>query len=249
MKWIYSALGLLAIAIAVGYYFFPAIRSFYYWLNPMAQSPDTQHVYYLPNEPMENREKQIYVALGDSLTAGVGVDKYEQSYPYLVASFLSRKNNVDLIDEAVPGYTSADLVNRLLDKAISDKPDIVTVLVGTNDILQNVSSADFEKNYTTILNRLKNESRAQIFTISIPYVGDDQLFLPPYNDQIDQKVKSFNSVLKKLAPQYGAIYVDIYTPTAVKYKKSGPYYSADHFHPSAQGYAEWANIIYDNINL
>src|SRR3989338_4325202 len=44
--------------------------------------PDTEH-FYKVGSPSATPEK-TYVSLGDSLTAGVGVDTYTSSYPYLL---------------------------------------------------------------------------------------------------------------------------------------------------------------------
>jgi lysophospholipase L1-like esterase len=51
-----------------------------------------------------------------------------------------------------------------------------------------------------------------------------------------------------LAQKNNVSYIDLYSPTLKEFKKSDSYYSTDLFHPSAKGYAFWANIIYDNFN-
>lgn len=209
------------------------------------KSPDKNKTYSVGNNA--NNKNLTYVALGDSLTAGVGVNNYEQSYPYLIAKKLSNTHNIILKDTAWPGFKTANVKNTLLPLAISDNPDIVTLFVGINDIRDNVSTEDFTNNYEQILENLSQKTYAKIYVINIPFVGSGNLILPPYNYYFNSKTIEFNEIIKNLAKKYNEKYIDLYTPT-IKEFKSSVYYSKDLFHPSAEGYAFWANIIYDNFN-
>lgn len=211
---------------------------FFNWENEIVMS----------NNEISNK-KMIYVSLGDSLTAGAGAEKHEDSFPYLLAEkFQNDGNNVILKNLSVPGYRTSDLVKKLLDKAIADQPDIVTLLIGTNDVHGSVLAGTFKKNYDFILNRLAKETKAKIYVISIPSIGAETLILPPWSYYLDWREKQFNKIIKELADNYKASYIDLYTPTLGILKRAGPHYSADLFHPSSAGYALWAKIIYDGIN-
>jgi len=210
------------------------------------KSPNNNQTYLIGNN---NYNKDlVYVSLGDSLTAGVGVDSYKQSYPYLIAEKLSVKNNIILENRSVPGFKSSDIKNMLLPIAISDKPDIITLLVGINDIREDVSKKDFEKNYEQILESLTQTTKAKIYIINIPFIGSGSLILPPYNYYFNFKTKEFNEIIKDLAQKNNVSYIDLYSLTTKEFEKSDSYYSVDLFHPSAKGYAFLANVIYDNFN-
>ena len=191
-----------------------------------------------------------YVSLGDSLTFGVGTDNYNESYPFLVAEKINKNNDkpLTLYNFSWPGDKSSDLIAKFLDYTIKEKPNKVTVLIGVNDIHNQVSVSDFQNNYAKILSRLTSETKADIYAISIPYIGSDRLLLPPYNYYFDYKTKQFNQIIKALAVEYKVNYIDLYSSTVNLFKKSGNHYSRDFFHPSASGYALWGQIIYDNIN-
>ena len=207
---------------------------------------DARHEYLLRS--VQNTETNIvYTALGDSLTAGVGVAEYEESYPYKIAQKLSVAANVDLYVQAYPGARTSDVIKDLLTPAISNQPDIVTLLIGTNDIHGNVSKEKFSKNYAEILKRLKTETKAKIYVISIPHIGTDSLLLPPYNFYFRRQVVEFNKIIKKLAQENGVEYIDLYAP-AVRMFENPSLYSTDYFHPSAKGYELWSDIIYANFN-
>lgn len=209
---------------------------------------DLNH-YYMISGYSEATSSLKYVALGDSLTAGVGANRYEDSWPYLLAQKLAGENkNIILRAEAVPGYKTVDVISELLEPAIKENPDFLTVLIGVNDIHNQVSATDFRKNYENILNRLIKETKAKIYIINLPYIGSDKLIEPPYNSYFNRQTQEFNEIIKKLASKYQLKYIDLYTASYELFKKSGDHYSPDLFHPSATGYKIWAGIIYDNIN-
>lgn len=208
------------------------------------RSPDTQRTYMITNTTPNKAQPIVYTALGDSLTAGVGVNNYQQAYPYLVAEKLAERGPaVTLKDLAVSGANTSDVIKGQLADAIASKPNIVTLLIGVNDIHNNVGKTNFQKNYEEILSQLTKNTTAKVYTISIPYIGANTLFLPPYQLYFNSKTKEFNEMIKELAAAYKVQYIDIHTPTVNTFKKSGPRYSADLFHPSADGYKLWADII------
>jgi lysophospholipase L1-like esterase len=211
------------------------------------KNPDTTHEYMVGKELTANKAL-VYTAVGDSLTAGVGADKYEESYPYLLAQKFAGSNlKIDLRVQAYPGARTSDVIRDLLELAVNNQPDVVTVLLGVNDIHGFVSQTQFAENYQEILTRLKTGTKAKIYAISIPYIGTDQLILPPYDFYFRQQTIKFNEIIKKLAAEDNIEYVDLYTPTENMYQDHASF-SADFFHPSAKGYGIWTDAIYANIN-
>ncbi len=191
----------------------------------------------------------VYSALGDSLTAGVGTLSYEESYPYLIAQKLTATGNaVTLNNRSYPGARTADIVKDLLPAAIADDPDIVTILAGVNDIHGFVSRSDFRNNYQAIISALKKRTHARIYAVGIPLIGSDSLLLPPYNYYFKSETVAFNRIIADLAESNNIDYIDLYTPTVDQLRPDGPLLAADRFHPSAAGYALWADIIYDQLN-
>lgn len=181
-----------------------------------------------------------YVSLGDSLTEGVGASVYQKTYPYLLARKLSSKNNAELVNLARAGDTSEDVLANQLPQALSARPDLVTLLIGVNDLHNLISLKRFEDNYTEIVSNLK-KSGAKIYLLSIPYLGSSKIIYPPYNLILDFRTKQFNSVIKKKAAEMKVEYIDLYS-----LKKGPTFYSPDQFHPSDFGYEEWSKAI--NVN-
>jgi lysophospholipase L1-like esterase len=190
-----------------------------------------------------------YVALGDSLTAGMGVTNYEESYPYLLAQYFAGNDyRINLQSRSYQGIKTAGLIKDYLPEAINDNPDIVTLLIGVNDIHGQISQKEFRQNYETILKRLTTETKAKIYVINIPFIGANNLLLPPYNYLFNLRTRQFNKIIKELADKYSVKYIDLYTPTEDLFRDNGPHYSADFFHPSAEGYKIWADLIYADIS-
>ena len=190
-----------------------------------------------------------YVAIGDSLTAGVGVDSYTQSYPYLVTKEIAeaQKKKVNLVPLAIPGIRSEYVVGYFIEPTIANKPDIVTLLIGTNDIHGNVPNSIFKAHYQTILQRLTKETKAKIYVIGLPYIGTKELISLPYRYYFNWKIEQYNAIIKDLARQYNLTYIDLYTAHAPQSLNTA-YYAKDFFHPNAIGYALWAKTIYASIN-
>ncbi len=237
----------ISIIVIIGGYLYFSYAHIYNKIRSVALvSPQKQKTYIISNKDT----KQIrYVAFGDSLTAGVGVDLYEQSYPYLLAQEISKKEQkkVELIPVATPGVRTQDVKNDALERVIKLKPSIVTILFGVNDIHNGVSRDDFYKNYSHILDRITKETDAIVYIINIPYIGDSSLILPPYNVYFDSKTREFNEVLAQLKEEYPIQYIDLYTKTRKEADKK-TYYASDLFHPREVGYTQWAQIIYDAFN-
>ena len=238
----------VALIIIIGIYMNLSYSHIYKKIDDASlKSPDQNQTYVLGYGI--GAESITYVAMGDSLTAGVGVDNYEKSFPFLIAkNFAATGNDVVLKDRAFPGARTSDLKGDLLEQTIKDQPSIVTLLIGVNDIHGNISKSEFKSNYEEILSRLTKETKAKIYVINLPFIGGTDLLRFPYNFYFDYQTKQFNEVIKNLAENYNVKYIDLYSQTVDEFKKEGDHYASDSFHPSAKGYEEWAKIIYASIN-
>jgi lysophospholipase L1-like esterase len=244
-KFVSIALFLFAIAI-IGYMWFGYANIYNRIQAGGLKTVDTQYVYTF-NETASQEIK--YAALGDSLTAGVGTDNYEDSFAYAIGKKLSINSKVVFKDFSLLGARTEDVIDKnLLAGTIEDKPDIVTLLIGVNDVRENISEKEFEKNYEFIVNELIDGTNAKIYLINIPFIGSNTLYLPPYNWYFQNRTIRFNEIIESIAKEHNLTYIDIATPTKKIFKKDGLYYSVDSFHPSKDGYTILTKIIYDNIN-
>lgn len=237
---------LIAVIIVIGYFWFGYANIYNRIAAGGLSVVDTQYVYYFN---LWSSQRLKYSAIGDSLTAGAGATKYENSYPYLLAENIAGdKRQVVLKDFSLLGARTEDVINKLMPLVIEEQPDMVTLLIGINDVRERESEQNFKKNYTHIVDSLSKQTSAEIYLISLPLIGSETVYLPPYNFYFQQKTISFNEIIKAIAKDYNLQYIDITTPTENVFKKDGSHYSADSFHLSDEGYKILADEIYDNLN-
>ena len=206
------------------------------------QSPYKQNQFVLQNSQKAGSVK--YVALGDSLTAGVGSDAVESTFVYQKAMRLAKQfGRVDVVNLGVPGATSEDLIAGQLKVVINEQPDYVTLLIGVNDIHNKVSIAEYVTRMSRILDELLTKTSAQIVLINLPYLGASEVLPFPLSGVLDIRTKQFNKILEKFNYTDRIKLVDLYTPTRWTSSVDSKYYAADHFHPSGEGYLFWGKII------
>lgn len=92
------------------------------------------------------------VFLGDSLTAGMGLDE-DEAYPALLERELRQEGlSVHVINAGVSGDTSAGGLSRL-GWLLGQHPDVIVVGLGANDGMRAVPVAETEKNLREIVRR------------------------------------------------------------------------------------------------
>ena len=99
-------------------------------------------------------DERVIVALGDSLTAGLGVAA-DEAYPALLEQRLRAAGLAyRVVNAGVSGDTSAGGLRRL-DWVLRSRPEIVIVALGANDGLRGLSIAALRDNLTAIVTRLR----------------------------------------------------------------------------------------------
>jgi len=189
----------------------------------------------------------VYVAMGDSLTYGVGASSIENTFPYYFASSLVEKDkNVEMFNLGIPGAKVGGMIDMELDRAIELQPDHVTVFIGTNDMHGFDNCDEFGNKLGMVLGKLKEQTDAKVLLINVPYLGGKSLILPPFNYFFDKLVKKYNIVIKELSIEYGVSLVDLYSSTKEAFDNNPELYSSDGLHPSDAGYKYWSKFIYAN---
>ena len=86
------------------------------------------------------------MALGDSYTIGTGLDDEAENFPTILATRITEETGVPiaLTNLGVNGYTTADLIRRELPVALDLHPELATILIGANDIVQGSDQAGYQ---------------------------------------------------------------------------------------------------------
>ncbi len=96
----------------------------------------------------------VVAFLGDSLTAGQGVDT-GQAFPTLVGDALGKAGRpVEVVNAGVSGDTTAGGLRRV-DWVLKRKPQVVLVALGSNDGFRGVPVPTIEQNLRQIVTRAK----------------------------------------------------------------------------------------------
>jgi acyl-CoA thioesterase I len=146
----------------------------------------------LPKSEAKEQETVI-VALGDSLTAGLGLPQSESFPAKLEATLKAQGRNVTVVNAGVSGDTVSAALDRL-DWALLPNTSAVIVELGGNDALQGLPPAEIEASLAKIIERVKAKG------LPVLIAGMES----PRNmgkDYVDQ----FHAIYPDLAERYGAL--------------------------------------------
>jgi acyl-CoA thioesterase I len=160
------------------------------------------------------------LVLGDSLSAGYGLPHADGFEAQLAAALHAHGHDVQIIDGAVSGDTTAGGRARL-DWVLADGADAAIVELGANDGLRGVDPNDMRANLTAILDALAARH------IPVLLAG---MYAPP-NLGSDYE-RAFRTVFDDLSKRPGVLYdpfflQDVATIPALN--------QADVMHPNAEG--------------
>ncbi|WP_374377271.1 arylesterase [Dongia sp.] len=94
------------------------------------------------------------LAFGDSLTAGYGLPENDGFVPQLQQALQQMGRDVTVINGGLSGDTTAGGLSRL-DWMLGDKPDLVIVELGANDMLRGLDPGQAKANLDSIIQRIK----------------------------------------------------------------------------------------------
>jgi len=115
------------------------------------------------------------IFLGDSLTAGLGVD-IDQSFPSLIQARLTREHyRYKVVNAGVSGDTSAGGLRRLEWALAEGDPQVLVVALGGNDGLRGLQPEQLEQNLAQIIEHAQARNMRVILAgmEAPPNFGDD----------------------------------------------------------------------------
>lgn len=140
------------------------------FLSACSKQPDTVSI----------AQNGVILAYGDSLTQGVGADK-SQSYPAHLAQALG----VKVINQGISGETSAEGLARLEGILQAERPDLVILTHGGNDLLKKLPVAKLKANLQSMI-ALCQTYQAQVVLVGVPKPALMLSPLPVYEELAEQ---------------------------------------------------------------
>ena len=170
----------------------------------------------------------IIVMLGDSLTAGFGLNENSAPPPQIEKRLRDDGLVVKIINAGVSGDTTAGGLARFDWSVASANPDLVVLALGANDYLGGVAPERAKENLEAIIKRAKGEG------IEVALVG-----IAPRSAS-DQRGADYGAIYPELAAAHNAPLF----PAMLKDVHDNPdLLQADGLHPTAEG----AAVIADNL--
>ncbi len=190
-------------------------------------------------------KKIKWVFQGDSITdAGRDRRNYHDmgtGYPKYASEIMTATHpeiEFEFINQGISGNRTSQLFDRFYADALSFEPDVISILIGVNDVWHRdekhkiaTTDAQIELNYRCILERIRKESNAKIVMLA-PFVLDQEPF-----EGMREDVERLISIIKRLADEFADIYIpsNEYFAEAIKTQPEPHYYSNDGVHPNING--------------
>ena len=169
---------------------------------------------------------------GDSLMVGYGLSQNENLSSALSSIFNVEESKVQIINASVSGNTSSNGLARL-DWSLEDKPNIVILCLGANDMLRGIDPKLTKQNLNNMIEKmLQNGSKVILAGMRSP----DNM-----GKNYQQK---FDLIYKELAEEYSVIFMP-FLLEGVALEKD--YLQSDYKHPTALGVNIMASNLYPYI--
>ena len=176
---------------------------------------------------------QIKIMLyGDSLMAGYGLNQNETLSSALAAKFRLEETAVLIINASVSGNTSSNGLARL-DWSLEDKPNIVILCLGANDMLRGIDPKLTKQNLNKMIEKMvQNDSKVILAGMRSP---------ESMGENYQQK---FDLIYQEIAEEQDVIFMP-FLLEGVALEED--YLQKDYKHPNALGVNIMANNLYPYI--
>jgi len=193
-----------------------------------------------PNTASEEPELPVILAFGDSLTAGLGIDR-SRAYPSQLQGLLDQAGyHYQVVNDGEDGLTTSGGLARL-DRALALDPQIVILELGGNDGLRGTPLSVVRDNLRTLAGSFQaSGARVILAGMTLPrnygpdYIRDFENIYVEIADELDVD----------LMPFFLDGVVDLENPL----ESIGQYMQPDGTHPTAEGHAIIAGSVFRAID-
>ena len=197
------------------------------------------------------------VVMGDSTTAGVGVERAEDALPYLIARRVAdaEGREVHVVSYGWAGARAADLVTKQLPRAIEPLratetdsflagADMVAIVIGSNDATHTTPLGRYRGSLRALLDGIRETAPSpRVVLAGIPAFRGALRHVEPLIFLADQYARLLRPISRAEAERAGAEYADLARDVPPLIRGRTDVLSRDQFHPSVVGYTAWADVI------
>lgn len=197
-------------------------------------------------------ELSLYVAVGDSFTAGTGCEPGESWAERLAAGLRRRNPSLAFRNLAVQGATSEEVLEQL-PEAVELEPDLVTVVCGANDVLLKTRPdiPAYARRLASIISRLRGANPGvRVVTATAPERWDFLELRPRTRRRVEHGIERLNRATRTVAGSYGVPCLDVASHPGLSVVEN---FAPDGLHPSALGHARaargFAALLADELGI
>jgi lysophospholipase L1-like esterase len=187
---------------------------------------------------------------------------YGHSYAMLCAAKIqSIRPNADIqfFNRGISGNTISNLAERWQKDAIDLNPDIVTILIGTNDVddflrhknYETFDTENFEQNYRTLLEQLRHNNPDVKIVLAAPFVAKvGKIGSTDNYEERSELVSQLAEKVKQIADDYGSIYLP-FNQMFAQLQQTQPrpdFWIWDGIHPTAAGHQRMADYWINSVS-
>jgi lysophospholipase L1-like esterase len=149
---------------------------------------------------------ETLLCLGDSITIG---SRSYLGYPEYCGNYLSKstQKSWNIINHAVAGYTTIDLarsVDRNFAHLKETKPEIASIMIGTNDLKPSTSFEIFKIAYEQLVVKARLiVGNNHIILIEIPNLMEGVML--PYKLAMNERIAEYNQIIGEIAQSHGLL--------------------------------------------
>jgi lysophospholipase L1-like esterase len=181
---------------------------------------------------------------GDSVT-DAGRDRSDphdmgNGYPRYASAMIQDSfpdTELEFVNLGIGGNRTEHLVERLETDFIEIQPDIISIMIGVNDVWHHyshgieTSDEQFEQNYRAVLDAIKTRTSARILMIQ-PFLLET---VDPAKQAYTEELARKQAIVKKLADEYADAYLPLDEILHRETEEVPAYYAADGVHPTPDG--------------
>jgi lysophospholipase L1-like esterase len=181
---------------------------------------------------------------GDSVT-DAGRDRSDphdmgNGYPRFASAMIQDSfpdTELEFVNLGIGGNRTEHLVERLETDFIEIQPDIISIMIGVNDVWHHyshgieTSDEQFEQNYRAVLDAIKTRTSARILMIQ-PFLLET---VDPAKQAYTEELARKQAIVKKLADEYADAYLPLDEILHAETEEEPAYYAADGVHPTPDG--------------
>jgi lysophospholipase L1-like esterase len=176
--------------------------------------------------------------LGESTAVGVGAANQEEALAFCLARALQRTRDLS-VDLQVVGRTGANIarVRSELAPLVEGPVDAVVVVLGVNDTLELTRGSAWTSALHGLITDLRRNGAREVLFSCVPQLGNLPSLPHPTRSALGARAAYLDALLERACAVGGARHLPLhfhYRPELI---------SRDGFHPSALGYAAWADAI------